>query len=144
MAMSQPKRLLLLALLATAPVAGAEEVREAAPPASAEKHLPSIPAPTPWVQDPEDLAAERGDRLEEREVLAEDVKTVKLRDVVPPIRFESGIAKITPETVAKLRDVMAGMAHLHNVRLHLVGHADDQPLSDALPREPGVVAEHAR
>jgi flagellar motor protein MotB len=140
MAMSQRNRLLLLALVATATVARAEEVHEVAPPANTEAHLPTIPAPTPWVQDPEDLAAERGDRLEEREVLAEDVKTVKLRDVVPPIRFESGVAKIPPETVAKLREVLAGMAHLHNVRLHLVGHADSQPLSDALA---GVFGDNA-
>jgi flagellar motor protein MotB len=142
MATQRPKRLLLvtLGLGLAASVARGEEVTEIAPPASAEKHLQSIPPPTPWVTDPEDLATERGDRLEEREVLAEDVKTEKLRNVVPPIRFESGVAKIPPETIDKLREILAGMAHLHNVRLHLVGHADDQPLSDALA---GVFGDNA-
>ena len=46
--------------------------------------------------------ARRGDRLEVRQVAGETLETVKLRNVVPPIRFESGVAKIPPDYVDKL------------------------------------------
>ena len=70
--------------------------------------------------------------MEQREVLAEQAETVKLTNVVPPIRFESGVADIPPSYIERLRGVLESMRHLDNVRLHLVGHADDQPLSETL------------
>ena len=63
---------------------------------------------------------------------SEQAKIVKLKNVVPPIHFESGVADIPPSTIAKLRSVLDSMRDLPNVRLHLVGHADTQPLSPAL------------
>ncbi|MHC4165158.1 MAG: OmpA family protein, partial [Planctomycetota bacterium] len=99
---------------------------------SVERHLP-VDAPfTTWSQDPAFLETQRGDTLEEREVLAQRPETVKLAKVVPPIRFASGVADIPVSTVERLRGILDSMQHLRNVRLHLVGHADDQPLSDAL------------
>jgi flagellar motor protein MotB len=103
--------------------------------------------------DPERLAQERGDRLEVRPVPAEELDTVKLKNVVPPIRFESGVAQIPPEYVEKLANVLEVMRNRRNVRVHFVGHADSQPLSDALVRvfvdneglsreRAGEVAEH--
>jgi flagellar motor protein MotB len=87
-----------------------------------------------WSQDPQLLDKERGDRLEVRQVVGEKVETVKLKNVVPPIRFESGVAKIPPDYVEKLAKVLEGMRYRRNVRVHFVGHADSQPLSDALVR----------
>jgi uncharacterized repeat protein (TIGR01451 family) len=99
---------------------------------SVERHLP-VDAPfTTWSQDPAFLETRFGDKLEEREVLAERPETVKLANVVPPIRFESGVADIPVSTVERLRGILDSMQHLRNVRLHLVGHADDQPLSESL------------
>ena len=69
-----------------------------------------------------------------RPVHAEQLATVKLTDVVPPIRFESGVADIPQSYVESLRKVLDDLRDRRNVRLHLVGHADDQPLSDALAR----------
>ena len=46
--------------------------------------------------------SERGDRLEVQQVVGEEVETVKLKNVVPPIRFESGVAQIPPDYVEKL------------------------------------------
>jgi outer membrane protein OmpA-like peptidoglycan-associated protein len=85
-----------------------------------------------WSRDPRALETEAGDRLEQREVLAEHAKIVKLKNVVPPIRFASGVADIPASYVEKLRAVLAGMRELKNVRLHLVGHSDSQPLSERL------------
>jgi flagellar motor protein MotB len=138
--MSKRTHWLLVIASLTAPLARAEEVREAAPGQAVERHLSGDEPLTQWTTDPGLLATESGDRLEEREVLAEGVKTVKLKNVVPPIRFASGVADIPASYVARLRSVLDGMQHLTNVRLHLVGHADDQPLSDALA---GVYGDNA-
>ncbi|WP_240901306.1 OmpA family protein [Thioalkalivibrio sp. XN279] len=97
-----------------------------------ETHLPGDLDFRQWALDPELLQAEAGDRLETRDVVVEDVEIVKLSGLVPPIRFESGVADIPPDYVAQLREILAGMQHRRNVRLHLVGHADNQPLSPAL------------
>src|SRR6185503_7849687 len=75
---------------------------------------------------------ERGDRLETQQVLTEKVETVKLRNVVPPIHFEWGVAKIPPDYVEKLAQILESMRYRENVRVHFVGHADTQRLSPAL------------
>ena len=99
---------------------------------SGERHLPSDVPLMQWTVDPEILETQIADRLEEREVVSAKVEIVKLTEVMPPIHFESGVARISPDYVAKLRAVLDDMQHLHNVRLHLVGHADDQALSAKL------------
>jgi uncharacterized repeat protein (TIGR01451 family)/fimbrial isopeptide formation D2 family protein len=119
----------LLPSVDAGPPAGTSEPGEAV-----ERHLPIDEPFTQWSQDPERLQSESGDRLEERAVVSDEANTIKLRDVVPPIRFESGVADIPQSTIQDLRDVLDGMRHLHNVRLHLVGHADDQALSPTLAR----------
>jgi flagellar motor protein MotB len=97
-----------------------------------ERHLPGDQTPTPWVHDPTLLETEAGDRFEAHEVAAEELETVKLTDVVPPIRFASGVAEIPDSTVEELRKVLDGVRGRRNVRLHLVGHADTQPLGPEL------------
>jgi uncharacterized repeat protein (TIGR01451 family) len=99
---------------------------------SAERHLPTDQSYMEWAQDPEWLAIVAGDKLEERVVLADVSETVKLKNVVPPIRFDSGVADIPSSTVDTLRVILDGMRHLDNVRLHLSGHSDDQRLSGRL------------
>ena len=111
--------------------------RETRTGASTERHLPVSPLPTQWTQDPALLESQAGDRLEEREVSRERVEIVKLTGVVPAIRFDSGNADISPSTIERLRSVLREMDDLRNVRLHLVGHADDQALSGALARKYG-------
>ena len=130
--MTKHRHLLLFWALLAPAVAGAQEVVEAGLGEAVERHLPSDVPFRQWAQDPELLERESGDRLEQREIVAEKAETVKLRNVVPPIRFESGVADIPSSYVERLRRVLQGMRHLDNVRLHLVGHADDQPLSEAL------------
>lgn len=106
-----------------------------------------------WVQDPELLRTERGDRLEVQQVAGQELQTVKLRGFIPPIRFESGVARIPQSYVDKLAEVLGGLRDRSNVRVHFVGHADSQPLSDTLARvfednaglsreRAGEVAEH--
>jgi len=138
--MSKPRGLLLLCAFLAAATARAEGVGEVPLGEAVERHLPSEEPFMRWAQDPEVLETQAGDRLEEREILAEKLETVKLTRMVPPIRFESGVADIPPSYIERLRDMLASMRHLRNVRLHLVGHADDQPLSEALA---GVYGDNA-
>ncbi len=130
--MSKHGHLLVLAISLLAAGADAQAVDEANIGQAVERHLPSDPPFTVWAQDPTLLATESGDRIEKREVVVEGVKTVKLSKVVPPIHFESGVADIPASYVERLRVVLREMQHLTNVRLHLVGHADAEPLSDSL------------
>jgi flagellar motor protein MotB len=125
--------LLIIGFLMTVS-AVADEVETTEPGESVERHLSGDQTFRQWSQDPELLDSERGDRLEVRQVVGEEVETVKLKNVVPPIRFESGVAQIPPDYVDKLAKVLEVMRHRRNVRVHFVGHADSQPLSDALVR----------
>jgi uncharacterized repeat protein (TIGR01451 family) len=111
------------------PELGAPSVVEVDAGNASERILPSDEPLTRWTQDAAHLDSDSSDRLEEREVVKQVSETVKLKDVVPPIRFGSGESQISSAYIQNLRNVLAGMKHLHNVRLHLVGHSDDQPLS---------------
>lgn len=123
---------LIAALLALA--AHAQDVVESPPGETVEKNL-SIDEPLrPWALDPKLLQRESGDRVEMRPVLAERLATVKLTDVVAPIHFDSGRAEIPQSYIEALRKTLDELRDRRNVRLHLVGHADDQPLSDELAR----------
>jgi flagellar motor protein MotB len=92
---------------------------------------------TPWVLSDGQTAEERGDRLETRQEVAQAVRTRKLQNVVPPIRFESGEAAISEEYIAQLREVLEGMKNRANVRLHFVGHSDNVALSGTLQAQYG-------
>ena len=79
-------------------------------------------------RDPDQIKTEAGDRLVPRQKLTEIFETVKLKNVIPPIHFESGVAKIPDNYVETLRKALEGLRDHRNVRLHLVGHADNQTL----------------
>jgi len=115
-------------------IAVAQIIEEAPLGQTVERHLSSDEPVTQWVQDPAVVAAEAGDKFEMQDVAGEALETVKLTNVIPPIHFESGVAQIPPGDVELLRKVLDGVRERRNVRLHLVGHADDQPLSPALAR----------
>ncbi|HEX6853313.1 MAG TPA: OmpA family protein [Candidatus Polarisedimenticolaceae bacterium] len=132
--MSKHRHLLLILGLLTTAAASAEPVDEAAPGEPVERHLSGDQTFRRWSQDPDLLDLERGDRLEVRQVEGQKLETVKLKNVVPPIRFESGVAEIPPGHVEKLAKLLEGMRQRRNVRVHFVGHADSQRLSEGLVR----------
>jgi len=123
--------LILLALCLASPAA-AQDLLDKELGASVERHISSDESLSLWAREPEQLETESGDKLEERDVVGEEADTVKLKNVVPPIHFESGVANIPSSYIDRLRVVLESMRHLDNVRLHMVGHADDQPLSSRL------------
>jgi flagellar motor protein MotB len=126
--------LLLIAGLLMAGTASVAQVDEKDPGAQTERHVSPDQPFQLWSQDPKRLEGERGDRLETRQVTAEKVDTIKLRNVVPPIHFESGVAKIPSDYVDKLSKILESMRYRKNVRVHFVGHADSQRLSEPLAR----------
>ena len=142
------------ALILLGPLAAwAQDVDEAPIGEAVERHL-SIDEPiTEWVQDPDRIDEELGDQIELRETLTDALETIKLSNLVPPVQFETGVADIPDTTVVSLAEILERMKDRLNVRLHLVGHADDRPLGPrleeiygdnaGLSRErAGQVAEH--
>jgi len=125
-----PWPLMFLALGAA--TADAQLLRDTPRGASVERHIPPDEPLMQWVHDPDYVAVERGDTLAMREVELEELETIKLASLVPPVQFESGVAEIPTSTIDELRSILARMHDRRNVRLHLVGHADNQPLSAAL------------
>ncbi|MDH3352670.1 MAG: OmpA family protein, partial [Gammaproteobacteria bacterium] len=118
-----------------------------------ERHLSDDAPFLQWLSDPDRDGGEQGDEIETREALVDDLETVKLSGLVAPIHFESGVAQIPTETVESLGAILERMRDRLNVRLHLIGHADNRPLSPrlveiygdngGLSRErAGQVAEH--
>src|SRR5690348_10661884 len=113
--MLQPRfKLLIFGWLMSAAVT-AQTVKESELTEAVERHLPTEPVATPWARDPKLLETEAGDRLEVKEVTGEALETVKLTNVIPPIRFESGVANIPDKYVEKLRQVLESMRQRRNV-----------------------------
>ena len=110
----------------------AQDVDETAMGEAVERHLSTDIDFTEWTLDPDRLATEASDEIEVRETLVDALETIKLNNVVAPILFETGVAQIPVGTVEKLAEILDGMKDRMNVRLHLVGHADNQALSPRL------------
>jgi len=132
--------LLLLGGFGLSLAASAADVDETRLGEAVERHISGDQPITEWVHDPERFGAEENDTLEVRETLEEGLETIKLSNLVPPIHFQSGIADIPESTVASLGEILARMRDRRNVRLHLVGHADDRPLS---PRLAAIYGDNA-
>jgi flagellar motor protein MotB len=131
--------LLIAVLLAVTLPARATNVDEAPMGEAVERHLPGDAPFMKWMQDPDD-EIEQGDTLETRETLEDALETVKLSGLVPPIHFESGVANIPDSTVVSLGEILERMKDRINVRLHLIGHADNRPLS---PRLQAIYGDNA-
>ena len=93
-----------------------------------EMHLPADQSLTPWIHDLAIFKKDEGDSTEKRKVVEQEVKTIKLNNLVPSIHFGLGEVEVTKEYLKMLRDVLDSMRDRANVRLHFVGHADNLPL----------------
>ncbi|MDJ0759494.1 MAG: OmpA family protein [Woeseiaceae bacterium] len=140
-------------LLATSVVLADGDVDEAPILEAVERHLSTDFPLKQWVQDPERVDASLSDQIDVREKDVDGFETIKLSGLVDPIRFATGVAEIPDETVQTLGEILNSMRDRLNVRLHFIGHADNQPLSPrlqavygdnfGLSRErAGKVAEH--
>src|SRR4029453_1020411 len=115
--------ILIAGLLMTASVVIAQ-VGETKPAEQVERHLSSDQKFQLWSQDPKQLDSERGDRIEIRQVTGEKLETIKLKNVVPPIHFESGVAKIPPDYVDRLARILERMWYRTKLRAPFGGPAD--------------------
>lgn len=136
-----------IALLAIGMAAGllprvvtAQDAEEVPLGETVERHLSLDNPMTEWVQDPDRVSEELGDTIELQEKLVDKLETIKLSNLVPPVRFESGVAAIPDTTVESLADILERMQDRLNVRLHLVGHADNRPLG---PRLEAIYGDNA-
>ena len=114
-----------------------EVVDQGAQTENVEQHLPLSSDMQEWFQKNEKLKEEAEKKVELKKVLQQNVKTVKLENVVPPIEFKSGQADIPENYVELLRDILAGMKNRVNVRLHFIGHTDDVKLTGSLREKYG-------
>ncbi|MEO1245243.1 MAG: OmpA family protein [Pseudomonadota bacterium] len=130
--MTKVSRAAACSLLLWPLLVNAKGVDEAPVGEAVEKHISPDEPFMQWVQDPERVATDMADVIVTRETTAEAYETIKLSGLVPPVRFESGVVDIPSDTVVSLSEILGRMQEKHNVRLHLVGHADSQPLSPAL------------
>ena len=130
--MSKLSHLLMLSVVSASIAAHAASVDEAPIGEAVERHLPSDDLFMQWVQDPQRIESEQGDTLETRETITDELETIKLGNLVAPIRFESGVANIPDTTVESLNEILGRMRDRINVRLHFIGHADDRRLSPRL------------
>ncbi len=123
--------------LALLPASVFAEAQDLAMGSSVERHLPGDEQFMQWTRDAERLATQQGDEMAMRDVVVPTPETIKLQNVVPPIHFDSGVAEVPDSTIANLRAALESVRDKQNVRLHLVGHADNQPLSARLARRYG-------
>lgn len=99
---------------------------------SVERHLPGDQDFALRARDPDMVKHDAGDRMEKRQIASQVMETVKLTDVIAPLHFDSGVINIRQSDIDKVRAAMDKVRDKANVRLHIVGHADDQRLSPAL------------
>ncbi|HKK04340.1 MAG TPA: OmpA family protein [Gammaproteobacteria bacterium] len=83
---------------------------------------------TRWEQDDSAYLQKHKAKVAVKKVIKKHVVTKKLTNVVPPIHFASGQAKIPQEYIEKLRTILNSMRDRTNVRLHFVGYTDNVPL----------------
>ena len=91
-----------LAALLLPALSWAQDTDEAPVGETVERHLSLDNPMTRWVQDPTRDEEEVGDTIEMRETLTDALETIKLSGLVPPVRFESGVADIPDTTVESL------------------------------------------
>ncbi len=102
-----------------------------------ETHLPVDNSSTIWIHDPAVFDEKEGDRVEIREVVEQNLKTVKLDNLVPPIHFGLGEVQISKEYIKLLQGVLDSMRDRTNLRLHFIGHADSLALRGELKKQYG-------
>ncbi|MBN1379187.1 MAG: OmpA family protein [Gammaproteobacteria bacterium] len=81
-----------------------------------------------WARDETLLKPTEDDEVVFETRVVEDASTVKLNEVVPAVRFDTGSSTIPEQFIEKLRTVLQQMQDRANVRLHVIGHTDDTPL----------------
>jgi uncharacterized repeat protein (TIGR01451 family)/fimbrial isopeptide formation D2 family protein len=86
---------------------------------------------TVWASDSGDFRLHDDDKVYFHNRTVEDVKTSEVQSRVDPISTVSGTPDIHPTTVSRLKLLLSDIGEGKRLRLHVTGHSDDQPLSEA-------------
>ncbi|MDY6979775.1 MAG: OmpA family protein [Pseudomonadota bacterium] len=130
--------LLLVAVLGLAlPAIAAESTTEEPVPPNSEHQMSVDEFLQLWAQEDDASTVSQGDVVETEKAIEKQYTTRKLKDVVPPIPFQSGEAEIPQRFVGMLREVLNKMKDRTNVRLHFIGHTDSDRLSGQARQEYG-------
>lgn len=111
------------------PVASGQATKDVPMGASVERHLTGDETFRPAMRDASVLEQQDGDRMEKQQVDGQVMETVKLGGIIAPLHFDSGAIHIRDEDIEKIRSALESVRGKANVRLHLIGHADNQRLS---------------
>ena len=65
---------------------------------------------------------------------AGNAKRARLKNLVPPLRFEVGQSEIPREYIRQVQEVLGNLRDKNNVVVHFVGHTDTLPLTDGAAR----------
>ncbi len=96
-----------------------------------EQHLAPNAVFNLWIQDETFYRPREEDRVEIKKVLKKSAETFKLDNAVKDIPFSSGQEIIPEQYVTELKQLLDKMKNRANVRVHFVGHSDNDPLSGA-------------
>ena len=96
-----------------------------------EQHLPPSAVFNLWIQDETFFRPKEEDRVELQKVLQKDAETFKLENAVKPIPFSSGQEIIPEKFVTELKQLLDTMKNRANVRVHFIGHSDNDALGVA-------------
>ena len=110
-------RLLTVGWLLTAGHAFAQDVDEKPIGEVVEKHMTDDGPVMQWMLDEERFEIEAGDTIETREVVADELETIKIANLVAPIYFPTGVADIPDSTIVSLGEILTRMRDRRNVRL---------------------------
>lgn len=96
-----------------------------------EQHLPPDAVFNLWIQDETFFRPREADRVEIQKVLDKKAETFKLNNAVKPIPFSSGQEVIPQKFVTELKQLLDKMKNRANVRVHFIGHTDNDSLGVA-------------
>jgi len=96
-----------------------------------EKHLAPDAVFNLWIQDETFFRPREEDRVEIKKVLEKSAETFKLENAVNDIPFQSGQEIIPEQYVNELKQLLDKMKNRANVRVHFVGHSDNDRLTGA-------------
>jgi len=96
-----------------------------------EQHLTPNAIFNLWIQDETFFRPREEDRIEMKKVLEKSSETFKLDNLLRPISFQSGQEIIPRQFVNELKQLLDKMKNRTNVRVHFIGHTDNDALGGA-------------
>jgi flagellar motor protein MotB len=81
-----------------------------------------------WIQDETFFRPKEEDRVQIQKLLEKSSETFKLDNAVKPIPFSSGQEIIPEQYVNQLKQLLDKMKNRANVRIHFIGHSDNDQL----------------